>query len=329
MQQLSRHLLILLFITTLLLSCKKSLDVNADWKDVTVVYGILNQSDTIHYIKITKAFLGPGDALEYAKNPDSSNYPDILKVSLNEYTNGNPGRKIMLRDTLITNKDSGIFYFPVQKLFYSKEKLSELKDYKLTIIDTVTSKTIEASTKMITEFPLEKPAYLPGVIMVPNRGSDVQWVTPSGGKRFQLTIRIYYSEFRKGDSAKTFHKLDWLVFNNVKSIYDNGGQTITYTIPGMLFYEFLESKLIPDPDIERSLGNCDYIFFVGSGALDTYLEVADYSNFIAGPITAFSNITNGVGLFASRHAVSFDTIQFADITKDSLKTNSHTKNLGF
>ena len=131
----------------MLVSCKKSLDVNADWKDVTVVYGILNQSDTIHYIKITKAFLGPGDALEYAKNPDSSNYPDILKVSLNEYTNGNPGRKIMLRDTLITNKDSGIFYFPVQKLFYSKEKLSELKDYKLTIIDTVTSKTIEASKR--------------------------------------------------------------------------------------------------------------------------------------------------------------------------------------
>lgn len=328
MRKFLKIFLIGIFVSVIF-SCKKNLDVNAEWKDVTIVYGILNQSDTIHYIKITKAFLGPGNELEYAKNPDSSNYPDVLKVSLNEYTNGNPGRNIMLRDTLITYKDSGLFYFPVQKLFYSKEGLSGLKEYGLTILDTATSKTIEARTKMITEFSLEKPTYLPGVIFLPSKASDVRWITPAGGKRFQLTIRIRYSEYRTGDSARTYHQLNWLVFDNVKSLYDKGDQTITYSIPGVLFYEFLEVKLTPDPDIVRSLGNCDYIFLVGSESLDNYLEASESSYFLAQPSLAFSNITNGVGLFASRHMVSFDTIQFADITKDSLKTNKHTRNLGF
>ena len=322
----------MLFLTLLLsglLSCKKNLDVNAGWKDITIVYGILNQTDTFHYIKVTKAFLGPGNELGYAQIYDSSNYKVKLQVKLNEFSGTSMIRSILLRDTMINNKDSGVFYFPVQKIYFTTEKLNATDYYKLSILDTATNKLIEAETNLIGEFNMEKPVLLPGVIFLPGKGSDVQWVSAAGGKRYQLTVRIHYSEFRKGDSAKTFHSLDWTPFKDIKSLTDKGGQTMLYSLPGDEFYLFLSLNLTPDPDIVRSLGLCDYIFMVGSDDLDNYMEVSEESNTIILSKPPFSNIVNGIGLFASRHVVAFDSLWFAEITKDSLKTNHYTKNLGF
>jgi len=324
-----RNILFLVLIGTLILSCKKSIVVNAGWKDITIVYGILNQSDTLHYIKVTKAFLGPGNELGYAQIYDSSNYKYNLLVSLNEYSGTSLINTVALRDTMITNKDSGLFYFPVQKLYYTRAKLNDTGYYKLNILDTVTNKTIESQTSLVSDFKLEKPIVLPGVIFIPGKASDVQWISAAGGKRYQLTIRIHYSEFRKGDSVKTFHSLDWIPFKEVKSLTDKGGQVMVYYLQGNEFYIFLSMNLIADPDIVRSLGLCDYIFLVGSADLDNYMMVSQESNTIIQYKPPFSNIDNGIGLFASRHLVPFDSLQFADITKDSLKTNHYTKNLGF
>jgi hypothetical protein len=303
--------------------------VNAEWQDITIVYGILNQGDTLHYIKVTKAFLGPGDALQYAKIPDSSNYFANLEVRLDEYDNTSFIRSLFLRDTLITNKDSGIFYFPVQKVYYTKEQLNQAYQYKLWIRNAETDKLIQASTMLINNFVLEKPTMLPGVDFVPQQGTDVKWISAAGGKRYQLTVRIHYSEYHYGDSAKTFHYLDWLTFTEVRSLNANGGQNMINTLSGIVFYKFLGNHLIADPDIVRSLGRCDFIFLVGSQDLDSYLEVAQQSNTIIDFKPPFSDITNGIGLFASRHIQSFDTLQFTDRTKDSLKTNQYTKSLGF
>jgi hypothetical protein len=303
--------------------------VNADWKDITIVYGILNQTDTAHYIKITKAFLGPGNELGYAQIYDSSNYKYNLQVRLNEYSGTSLIRSISLRDTMITNKDSGVFYFPVQKLFYTNAKLNAADYYKLSIQDTVKAKEIESHTSLVSDFQMEKPAVLPGVIFIPGKASEVQWVSAAGGKRYQLTVRIHYSEYRYGDSAKTYHYIDWIPFKDIKSLIDQGGQTMVYYLQGTDFYIFLSASLTPDPNVVRYLGLCDFMFLVGSADLDNYMMVSDVSNTIIQYKPPFSNIINGIGLFASRHVVAFDSLGFADITKDSLKTNQYTKNLGF
>ena len=312
-----------------LFSCRKTIDVNAGWQDITIVYGILNQSDSMHYIKITKAFLGPGDELEYARIPDSNNYAIPLQVKLEEYSGTSLLRSVSLRDTMITNKDSGMFYFPVQKLYFTKENLNAADHYQLSILNTQTNKVIAAQTDLVGEFAMQKPDYFYGVNLVPGKSCMVQWQSAAGGKRYQLTMRIQYSEYRYGDSAKTIHYLNWTPFTEVKSITDKGNQTMIYNIPGEEFYRFLSLNLAADPDITRSLGLCKFTFLVGSEALDTYLSVTVVSNTIIVSKPPFSNIDNGIGLFASRHTVSFDSLWFSDITKDSLKTNRYTKDLGF
>ena len=56
--------------------CSTDLDINAPYKNVTVVYGLLDQRQEVQYVKINKAYLGEGDALVYAQIADSNEWAD-------------------------------------------------------------------------------------------------------------------------------------------------------------------------------------------------------------------------------------------------------------
>ena len=69
----------------LFISCETDFDVNAEWKETTVVYGLLDASADTQYIKINKAYLGEGDAMMMAQYSDSINFnPNDLEVKLHK-----------------------------------------------------------------------------------------------------------------------------------------------------------------------------------------------------------------------------------------------------
>ncbi|MEI6749039.1 MAG: hypothetical protein WCM93_07755, partial [Bacteroidota bacterium] len=96
----TRFVALLVSLIVLMTSCKTDFDVISEWKDITVVYGLIDQTDTAHLIRINKAFLGPGNALHYAAIEDSSSYGNNLEVKLND---------ILFDTTTMYPKDSGVF----------------------------------------------------------------------------------------------------------------------------------------------------------------------------------------------------------------------------
>ena len=81
-------LLLLSLFTALFFGCKTDFEVNAPWKETTVIFGLLDQTQKVQMIKINKAFLGEGDANQFAQNPDSTNYdPNDLEVKLFQLKN--------------------------------------------------------------------------------------------------------------------------------------------------------------------------------------------------------------------------------------------------
>ena len=62
-----RKTLLTLFLLTFLASCDNDLEITSDWKDIPVVYGILNSQDSVNYVKLNKAFLGQGDVMMMAQ----------------------------------------------------------------------------------------------------------------------------------------------------------------------------------------------------------------------------------------------------------------------
>src|SRR5690606_31911269 len=117
----------------------------------------LNQNDSIHYIKVSKAFLGEGDALSFAQVYDSLYYDDNVVVQMEEYINDNLIKTITLRDTTGIEKEPGIFAYPNQKLYYTRAILNPLAEYKLLVTNNTTGNVAYANTSLVRGFQLTRP----------------------------------------------------------------------------------------------------------------------------------------------------------------------------
>jgi len=105
-----RSYLSLLCCLVWLISCNEKIDLIGDYKETAVVYGLLDQSDSLHYIKITRAFIGPGNAVNIAKIPDSSYFQNV-DARIKEFVGGDLKRTWILKDTVVSGKNSnGAFY---------------------------------------------------------------------------------------------------------------------------------------------------------------------------------------------------------------------------
>ena len=75
-------------IALFLVSCSTDVDIYADYKDIPVVYGLIESTADTNYVKITKSYCGSNDnpinALEVAPIYDSSNYPGKLNAYIVE-----------------------------------------------------------------------------------------------------------------------------------------------------------------------------------------------------------------------------------------------------
>lgn len=323
-------LLQFVILVPVLFSCNKELNVNADWKDVTIVYGLLDQTEDTTYIKITKAFLGPGDAMQFAKIPDSSNYATKLEVRIDEYDGTHLKNSYPCDTITIHNKKAGdsIFYYPNQLMYYTTAKLTQNYTYKLFITNPNTGKEVSAQTQLVQDFSIEKPVAIAS--FTPGYNFEVKWTAAKSGKRYQLIVRFWYQEAKKSDPAKLEMKyIDWLLFNNVLAA-DNQTAPFDYFFPGDAFYSVVGAKIPVDPEVDHRVAHhCDFIFTVASTELNTYMEVTEPSLSLVQEKPTYTNIVNGYGIFSSRYFKSLDSLEISGPTKSELKVNSKTKDLGF
>jgi hypothetical protein len=115
-------------------ACSSDVELYADYKDVAIIYAMLDHRSDTNYVKITRAFCGtnddPIDASKVALIYDSSNYPGKLDTRIIELrsTYGgsyeSTGREIILDTMTIRNKEEGVFYAPDQMVYYTTEPLN-------------------------------------------------------------------------------------------------------------------------------------------------------------------------------------------------------------
>jgi hypothetical protein len=327
--RITRFALLSFLLLPLLYSCDKTLNVNADWKDVTVVYGLLDQTKDTTYIKITKAFLGEGNALQFAQIPDSSNYPDKLEVRLDEYAGSTFVKSYPCDTVTIHNKQAGdsIFYYPDQLMYFSLLKLNPDHLYKLFIKNKTTGKEITAQTGLLRDFEVIRPN---GTASFPaGKSFEIKWRPTPNGKRYQLVVKFFYLESLRSNADSLYMKsIDWPVFS--RSVDETSTQIIDIYYPCDPFYANVGAKIDSSYLIDHRVAHhCEFIFTVASPELNTYMEVSKPSTSLIQEKPSYTNIINGIGLFSSRYLKSVDSLAISQLTKDELKVNSHTKYLGF
>ncbi len=311
-----KNLIIAFFLISsilLITRCSTDFDMYADYKDITIVYSMADISNDTTWVKITKAYTGPGNALLMAQNPDSSNYPYKLDVNLVGKKNGNSLTPIVLDTITIHNKavtdtiidengDTTIinpFYSPNQLVYYAVGSLD--KDAEYTLIIDKKGEVLTASTSIVNTFSVSRPVNRIAFSDSPNSpDGKIEWSSTKEGKRYEVSLRFNYLEHLPGTTDTLLKSFDWFL-GVVNSKTAEGGESLLETYSGSTFYYMLESEIEAIPNIERWVENVDINIACGSQVLATYIDINSGNGSILDEVPSYSNIDGGFGMFASRY----------------------------
>ena len=327
------YLLVSVF-TIIFTSCDTDFDVNAEWEEVTVVYGLLDAGDDnkTQLIKINKAFLGKMDALQMAKYADSINFnPNDLDVNIYRIKNGSVidsvvlDTTIIIKDSLANNGDPGVFSID-NNIIYTFENDNFLKsdsEYELLIKNNLTGNEVSSVTNIISGFDFDMgngfrfgfiETWIPGNSSVTNFSSQVvRWGNSNdNGVQYQIDLFFNYQEGPKPFDEETAKDKSIIYTTSVLE------GTSQFEFEGEKFFNFLKNELDTNPSLVREFIDIDLVMTVGSEDLRTYRIINEEITGIVQERPQFTNINNGIGLFSSRFTKTRKGFPFADRTIDYL-----------
>lgn len=333
----SSIILILLFF-----SCSTDFDVNADWQDITIVYSLLSQKDSVHYVKVNKAFLGESDAYEMALQSDSTQYNSDISVKLERWKKDeNQISQIIslekftdiIKDSLNIYGNTGIFATDNNIIYKTTDSIFSDSEYKLVVEVPNKKEIITATTGLISDFRIIFPGTdRPPAIHLADYDSEfnVKWQSAINGRLYELIIRFNYLEIENKDTLNKF--IDWQFPNqlakNLRSENDLA-ETMYQQINGESFFEFVAHKIDENPNVIRVAQNLDFIFNVAGEELSNYIQISQPSNSISETKPEYTNITNGKGIFSCRYNKVIPNKKLSTQTIDSLAYGHYTNKLRF
>ena len=330
----------LLVISLLFSSCETEVDLNAPYQNTTVIFGLLDpdsNGDNVisvqdtQWIKINKTFLGEGDNNNYAAIRDSSEYSDddFVKKVVERIVDGDVVEEYELVSTTVTNRQmNGIFYGPEQTMYYfipPSQGLNQNSEYRL-VLQFTDGREVTASTQVVSYnsfswlTPQQNATFILASIST-NGGFNytsevaVRWNAATNANVYDARLRFHFTElvYENDDWSDTPDTTKKFLDFNLGSISDDeitSGQLLKITFDGRAFFSFLPNNLVADQSIRRIIGTYDtqqqrtecfdVMLTMGNNDLKSYIEVNSPSTGVVQERPIYTNVNNGIGLFASR-----------------------------
>jgi len=336
-------------------SCSEDFTVAAPYRQVTVVGGILNMKDSVHYIRIQKAFMDENkSALEMSKVPDSSFY-SALVVKLYEYDSA---QTKILDSSLLSRVDlAGVGYpkdnpindqqfFTTPHFAYKlvKDDLSPRLWYKLTIHNTATGRTDTSgfvgivnsdSTRLFDGFYIPEFQFADYQIdfsrTTPTSQFKVSPYMPRNGRMLEGYIRFHYVERNVATQEKTRKYVDYAFDNELNAI--TPGIRAELATLNVNIFSFLNSSMGAAPaNVERLMDSCDVFVYAASPEIYYYTLINQgqtggiTSDNIQPNYTNFTG-TDVIGVLGSRGMRSYYGAAISKVTLDSLRDSPITQSL--
>jgi hypothetical protein len=334
------YCLILLTAGILLRQCKP-IDLTADYKDITVSYGILNIKDNVHYFKIYRGYITDGNANVAAGEWNNIYYPvDSIEVYFDEYENGHLLRSAKLDTTTVVPKDEGYFPNPKQLLYYSDWQLDPERVYRLRIVRHTSGDEIYAETVMVGNFSIRRP--MVSWNMCSENPYKIIFYSAENAAMYDLYLTFYYIEVDNATGVIEHKQISRRI--NGDYIRATTGTEVAFTgfTPETFFttiIQGIETNNRVTRYIDSVAGQPYRCMRLTAWAADknylTYREVSnpgssivqnrpEYTNFISDNETAY-------GLLASRNYAYAD-LAFDDVSghnEDTLVKSPSTRRLNF
>lgn len=298
----------------LFFSCKTEVDLIGDYKVTPVIYGLLDQSDSIHYIKINRTFLGQGNALDMAQVPDSSYFDNVFATITETLSNGATGRTWVLRDTLVENKETnGVFFAPEQKLYYfatptiQNDPTNSLKPdakYRLDVNINDGEFNITAETELINGVLQTTPNSNSSYIFIGSQPNDYRTqifaFLRGNAKRFSFRLDFHYSE-TDVNNVVTDKSFQW----TFPDLISSSGTSVLFNAAGEVFFQTVRNRIPVDNNIVKREPTFFTVNLVaGSEVLDNFINANQPSSSLAQNKPSYTNLEGGaIGVFTARYTI--------------------------
>ena len=342
MKKILLSLCCVLLMVISLVSCKPDVELTSDYKDVTVVYGLLNPLDQYQYIKIYKGYLTKDNALVWAQDLDNISYYNDITVKLEEYFPESAGgelRYTYVLDTVMSiPKNYGVFASPTQVLYRMKKSIREGYRYRLVIENKNTGRVVTSETTTISNMAFNIPLGTSHSVSTINLNKDDPWSVgfkvntwPENAYAVDAYVTFRYIEKNKV-TGDTVHKAVRDVC--VTPGFIMGNET---TFKPNVIYRILQENIDVNDNVWRfpdtyecidiKLWACDEVYY-------KYYKTAQPSSSIVQDRVNYTNIeaddNMALGFFASRtYYLRTFRLDVINHNEDSLAYGQWTKNLNF
>ena len=325
-------------------ACSTDFEIASDWKEITIVYGLLNPQDDVQYIRIQKAFLSEDtNALELAQVGDSLFHQtggEALSASLEEYRDSNGGlilnKTYQLEKVGAANegiqKEEGVFATDPHFLYKTTSPLNEDRTYRL-IINTPAGNVVSSTTPLVKDFLVSRPNSDLAVSFLTEY--SLFWTQAENAAIYDVDVYFNYTETRKvnGQDVVEEKRIKWEAVTNL--IGENSlisGNSVKVDLQGERFLNFLANNIEDDSEvIERESGTLDFVIWAASEDFLTFNQVAlaQFGITSSQAQPTYTNVENGTGLFTSRYRKEISEVSMAGTTLDLIACGTITGHLKF
>lgn len=313
---------IVLFAATLLLaSCEVDFSPNASWREIPVVYCVLDQDDDTSYVRVERCFLGEGSIYQYGAVSDSLNYPQgAIEVSILAYRNGFLVDSIPFAYTL-RDHDSGAFAFSQQPLYFAPTAGRLLDDctYRLNIRRTAdrsllatatTTLVLQTDDQLITQPTVNKKFSFTD----DREYCQIAWNSLPNARLYQPIIRFYYE--RLGDTLFVDLPGPTKVANGTAAAH-----IVKYSRSS--FLEGLKQYFDGDSVARFYVPIVDIFLSACNEDLNAYIASSSGNSSIDNGREIYTNIQGGVGIFGARRTHLFKRLPADESDRPPTPPNSN------
>ncbi len=328
-----KYYLIALALLFLLTACDNELNLTAEKEETSVVFGLLNPSDTAQYIRVERAFIDPNvSALDIAQIPDSIYYQDLdiklVKLSEDisydlEEVDGNVEGYIK-DDGAFAQSPNTLYKIKTDDLGWFDEEDYEDEIYELRIKTNENDTAITSQTLIAEKPSLTRPKTGSSLAFSAISDPLIRWLEKESLKIYDVRIKMY---IKQQDLTTGEGFVDTtLIWDVAKNVRDK-----EVVIPYQNFFLFLRSELKEDPDIRRRFIDMDVELYGGGEEMDNFVNVLQANLGITSSqeIPIYTNMSDGLGIFSSRNEDISTEVRISPVTIDSLYNGSITKDLNF
>jgi len=319
-------------------ACTTDVELYSDYKDIPIIYGLLDASQDTNFIRINRAFSGNNDhpinASEVALIADSSNYPGKLRAYIVKYVQGYGGHYQPSGDTLeldtitIHDKEEGVFYSPNQKVYWTNKPLnvnSDAAKYKYKIFVYKGNDTITAETNMVGGDNFKITTESLGFMAEENDfTSKVKFTLADNAVFYDIKMVFYYRESVNGGPMTDKQVSYSFGVKTIDDLYQENDRVYYVTYGSNTLFNLLEDAIGGDtiinenhPNVFRYFDERPMKIFLSAGGdeLYNYIQINSQTGY-AQTVPDYTNINGGYGVFSSRINLVKDVLISASTQRD-------------